>query len=555
MIQLGKSACASALALTCLIASPAFAQLETRSTTKTPGTAFQVVAEDFNGDGKLDLAVADGALSIFLGNGDGTFQKPINYSYRFLSTSIAAADFNGDGKMDVVVTDQNNAVDVFLGNGDGTFQAFQSFPTTQLPTFVAVGDFNNDKKVDLLVIDPPYVSVLLGNGDGTFQAPIDNGSFPVYLRAAAVADFNHDGKLDVVAVGLTGGTSDLGVFLGNGDGTLQAPLIQPTNYVPFSVAAGDFNKDGNMDVVVAEGLGVFLGHGDGTFQSEVDYAAPSGSVAVADMNGDGKLDLVGGGVYELLGNGDGTFQPAQLYPGGGVWQAIGDFNGDGKPDVAGSGDTYAVTTSLNTGVVVFSPSTLIGFPSQLVNTTSGPKTVKLTNTGTSALSIKSIKISGDFQTTNTCGVSVAAGASCTASVTFETSTAGSHQGLITLHDSATSKPQVIELFGVGTALTLSPASLNFGKVKWGKRSAPQQFTVTNLSSSPVSISSIGMGGRDSHDFPQTNNCEPQLAGNSNCIVTVTFAPTGTGPRNGLAYPVAPGASNPGNVGLTGTGTN
>jgi len=541
------------------VALPSFAQLETRITTKTPtGNSFQIAAADFNGDGKLDLAVLDGDLSIMLGNGDGTFQKAINYTYAAMNTSLAVADFDGDGNMDVVVADMNNALVIFLGNGDGTFQAPIVFPTTELPTFVAVGDFNNDKMPDLVVIDPPYISVMLGNGDGTFQAPIDNSSFRLHPAALAIADFNNDRKLDVVAVGYFGSTTGFGVLLGNGDGTLQPALTYPTKYVPYSVTAGDFNKDGKMDIAIAIGVGVFLGNGDGTFQPEVDYDTPAGFVQAVDMNGDGNLDLVCSGVHELLGNGDGTFQPPQYYPAGDAvwWQITGDFNGDHKPDVVVSDFTHgAEITLLNTGNIVFSPSSPMRFPSQVINTTSGPKLIKVTNTGSRGVSIRSMKISGPFQMTNTCGDSIGPDASCTISVNFSPTKLGAQRGLITLLDAASSKAQVIELSGASTALKIAPEALRFGDQKVHTTSPPQQVTVTNKSNVTITFKLIGVGGSEAGDFKlESETCSPSLAAGAGCIASVAFTPTKSGSRNANLFFHVDGSTDPLPVTLAGIGT-
>src|SRR5580698_5185867 len=168
------------------VTAPAWAQLETRATIALPATGLAIASGDFNRDGKLDVAVAGTYLSIFLGNGDGTFQVPVTYSGPF--NSIAVADFNNDGNPDIVVVPDDLTVSVFLGNGDGTFQPPKSSPTTAAGTFLAVGDFNGDHKTDLVLVDSPYISVLLGNGDGTFQAPIDNSS-SLGVHQLAVGDF------------------------------------------------------------------------------------------------------------------------------------------------------------------------------------------------------------------------------------------------------------------------------------------------------------------------------------------------------------------------------
>ncbi len=543
---------------------PAAAQLETRSTTKVVSTAPSAVSGDFNGDGKLDLAVAGNGFSVLLGNGDGTFQKPVRYSYS-LGIPIAVGDFNRDGKLDLIIGNAlgsaNNGVSVFLGNGDGTFQAPLVSATSGLPTFLAVGDFNNDHKLDLVIIDDPgYVSVLLGNGDGTFQAPSDNNSFPG-PHWIAVGDFNNDHRLDVAVSGYSGGSMNWGILLGNGDGTLQPALNYPLDYAPGSIAAGDFNHDGNLDVVVGgyfepSDVAVYLGNGDGSFRPGTNYGPAGGGVLVVDFNTDGKLDLVTAGVYLLLGNGDGTFGSPELFPvGRSIWSMlVGDFNGDDRPDVVMGDSILGMITMLNTGVVNFSPSSPVSFASQLINTTSSPQAVELTNTGATTLSISSIKISGQFQTSNSCGNSVAPGASCAISITFSPKSAGQYSGLITIVDSASSKPQVIELSGSGTVVGVSPTSLSFGSQKVGTKSAPQVVTAVNHSGTQMLFEGIDIGGKDRNDFSETDHCTgrfiPPWGG---CQVSVTFAPTKTGLRSGTLFLAAEGTVSPQPVVLTGNG--
>jgi hypothetical protein len=550
------------------IAAPALAQFETRATHALPGEAFSIAVGDFNGDGELDIAVMDGQLSVLLGNGDGTFQAPVNYP-SVQGIWIAAADFNRDGKLDLVVSTNTNAVSVLLGNGDGTFQSPLTSGLTASASFVAVGDFNNDKIPDLVVIDHPYISVLLGSGDGTFGPPSDNSSF-VGAQQLAAGDFNNDQKLDVVVVGFFGGSQNVGLLLGNGDGTLQNSLTYPITYTPNSVAVADFNHDGNLDAAIG-GVGaevtVLLGKGDGSFQSEVDYPTTGGGgeVSVADFNGDGKLDLafsaaIPPGVNELFGNGDGTFQGARFFPSGRFEGAlgVGDFNADRKPDIIYLDRTLGAITLLNTGALSFSPSTPIGFPgAQLVNTTSPPEVVTLSNTGAVAVTIQSVAASGPFQTSNTCGGAIAAGANCTVSAVFEPKTAGPHRGLITLNDSASSKPQIIELSGRGTFVALSPNPLNFAPQKVGTTSPPQKISITNDGSTSLIISGIGVGGFNAKDFAVsgTANCSNQkLAPGATCNVSVTFSPKKTGARSAKVFVNDSGAGSPETATATGTGT-
>jgi len=545
------------------ITAPGLAQFETRATIALPGVGLSAAVGDFNHDGKLDVVVVGNYLSVFLGNGDGTFKTPANNAGSF--GFVAAGDFNNDGNLDLVVIPDSKTVSVYLGNGDGTFQPPKSSPTTGAGTFIAVGDFNGDHKLDIAVVNNPYISLLLGNGDGTFQAPIDNNS-TVGAHQLVVGDFNNDHRLDVAAVGYFGGNQDLWILLGNGDGTLQPALTYPLTKIPGSVAAADFNRDGNLDLVIGGYLGngvtVLLGDGDGTFQPAVFYATTgeNGNVEVQDLNGDGKIDIVSmdsipTGLDEFLGNGDGTFRSPQfvstLTPGGPV---IGDFNGDHKPDLVLLGNPSGVTTMLNTGVVDFSPATPVVFPVQLVRTSSAPLAVTLRNTSASAVAISSAKVSGQFHLGKgtTCGGSLGAGASCVINVVFQPRSAGLHAGLVTIIDSASSKPQVIELSGRGTIIKVSPTSLNFGKQKVGTKSAPQVVTATNNGNASVTYSSISIGGSDA--FSEINNCAGRsIPPSGSCEVKVTFHPAKTGDLSAALYINPRNTVSPVPVMLTGTG--
>jgi Bacterial Ig-like domain (group 3)/FG-GAP-like repeat len=266
-----------------------------------------VVVGDFNCDGKQDLAVVNGfggaeTLSIFLGNGDGTFQAQVPYNAGTDPVGLVVGDFNGDGFADLAAVDrQNNTVNVMLGNGDGTFQALVAYPVGNLPYAAVIGDFDGDGNLDLAVnnSDDGTVSVLFGNGDGTFRPQVTYtvGTAP---RSLAVGDFNGDGVLDLAVTNYNDNT--VTILLGKSDhsGTflVQAPVLA-TGTNPAGIAVGDFNGDGFTDLVVtnfgANTFSIFLGKGDGTFQPQVAFAGNLGNspypVAVGDFDGDGTADL------------------------------------------------------------------------------------------------------------------------------------------------------------------------------------------------------------------------------------------------------------------------
>jgi hypothetical protein len=546
---------------------PAWAQFETRATNPFPQGAFSVATGDFNNDGRLDVVMkTDNGFSVALGNGDGTFQKAVTYTTQ-LAYSLAVADFNGDGKLDIVVANENedpSTVSVYLGNGDGTFQAPIDSNTTDYNEFVAVGDFNGDGKPDIVVIENPSISVLLGNGDGTFQPPSDNNSF-VGAHLLAVGDFNNDRELDVIVAGYFGSGDNIGVLLGNGDGTLQDSLTSPLEYQPFGLAAGQLGHSGNLDAVVGYigAISVLLGNGDGTFQPQVYYdptGLGGGSVTVADLNLDGKMDVATSsgppGMDVFWGNGDGTLQPAQFFSSGmeSGMPVVGDFNSDGLPDFALGNDLHGVITMLNTGRASFSPSSPVNFSPQLFDTMSAPQIVALKNLGTAALSIRSIKASGQFKVTDTCGASVAPGTTCTISAVFQPTSAGTRTGLITIMDSASAKPQFIELRGTGTVVKVAPGSLVFADQKVGTKSTPQVVTVTNEGGAPVQFAGVGIGGTDYRSFSEIDNCTSHaIAPGATCQVSVTFRPKKAGARAGLLSVTPTGTAGPAPVALSGTG--
>jgi hypothetical protein len=318
-----------------------------------PLGADSVAAADLNGDGWPDLVVAGSKgnggsqnLAVLLNNGDGTFRAPVYYSSGgYNISSVAVADVDGDGIPDLVLTNVcgNNActyssVGVILGKGDATFGPVVDYRLSGLGALsVTAGDLRQTGKPDLLVASTypgsanGSVSVLLNKGNGDFEPEVKYPSGGLCASSIVVGDVNGDGKLDAV-VGNNGCSSEVGpvgVLLGHGDGTFGSVLkYSPGGTASNSVALGDFNGDGKPDIVVAlvvapgnpsGAVGVLLNNGHGAFNTPaVTYSTGgrnSNSVAVADLNQDGKPDLVvadrcdgygstcplGGGLAVLIG--------------------------------------------------------------------------------------------------------------------------------------------------------------------------------------------------------------------------------------------------------------
>jgi Bacterial Ig-like domain (group 3)/FG-GAP-like repeat/Abnormal spindle-like microcephaly-assoc'd, ASPM-SPD-2-Hydin/FG-GAP repeat len=348
----------------------------------TPGL---LAVGDFNGDHHPDIAVANdnstGGVQVLLGKGDGTFQPAVTYStggtYDY---SIAIADFNGDGKLDLAVGDVSagftGAVSILLGNGDGRFQSPQTLALNFFTTTVVSGDANGDGKADLIVsAGAAGFTVALGRGDGSFESPVSYSGFLRNGGILAVGDLNGDGKLDIASINSDNRSyadsgNGVSVILGFGDGTFSAPGLYPavnnsTGMVGFGVVAADLNKDGFLDV--AYGSGMLLGNGDGSFTAGASYSAGAAVTGIAaDFNNDGNLDLAWaneipkGTVYVQLGNGDGTFKKAvnnaaHKDP---LSVVAADFNRDGVLDLATANwNSTDISVLLGKGDGTFNPAT------------------------------------------------------------------------------------------------------------------------------------------------------------------------------------------------------
>jgi FG-GAP-like repeat len=296
------------------------------------GFVLSLKAADLNSDGIPDIVVADydGNVHVLPGNGDGTFRNPItSRAGTCCVVSVAVADVNGDGRPDVAAAlSDSNVVAILLGNGDGTFQPAMTYDSSGSggggsPSSVAIADLNGDGKPDLIVTNSTVfnflsktVDVLMNNGDGTFGPAVSYGSGGQLARSVVVGDVNKDGKLDLVVANTFLSFQDLrsavGVLLGNGDGTFQPALSYLSGGADSaSVVIGDVNGDGNPDLLATNCDAVFT--------------SACGALGVGE-----------GSVGVLLGNGDGTFQRAITYDLGGLTAGpleVADLNGNKKLDV------------------------------------------------------------------------------------------------------------------------------------------------------------------------------------------------------------------------------
>ena len=329
---------------------------------------------DFNADGRPDLLVTNNyqTVSVRLNLGDGTFSPSVDYTVNSSgSSSLTAAqvaDVNGDGRLDILVADTSVAQILALyGAGNGTFAAATTL-VSQADPLVALADFNGDGAVDLVTSQFPAQTVYLNRGDGTFGQPtrytLGSADHPTQL--VATGDVNGDDNPDLVVSGglYNGSDRDLWVMLGRGDGTFAAATMTtlPIDVRPVFLKLADVNGDGRDELISDRGgtrVAVLVADAGGRFRmhAEYDLSDSLSDVSVGDFDGDGAADLAlpspqRAGVTVLAGHGDGTFggdfEYSQSGSPSGV--AVGDLNGDGNADyVSANGNGHTVSVRLGLG--------------------------------------------------------------------------------------------------------------------------------------------------------------------------------------------------------------
>jgi subtilisin family serine protease len=374
-----------------------------------------VTTGDFNRDGKMDWAVSDGGSNdiwVYQGKGDGTAQLPTIISLTGASPlQVVAADLRNNGILDLVVAEADSqTVGVLLGNGDGTFQPEVTYYVPAPPLSLAVADFNKDGHLDVVVglaADDPSigpVATLLGDGTGKLGPPLtrpsDLGAIVFGTTTVVAKDLNGDGYPDLLVVDEEGAEPGAYSYVNRGDGTFklsQAIFESFADIFVTNIAIGDLDEDGCADAVTTEAYGVvriFKGNCDGTFSGfpnvVTDGAGDGGvSIQIADMDGDGHLDVVTGGGYfgvdaifgweasnlvsVLKGDGKGNVSQPKLFRGEPSMYglALADLNGDGHPDVVvASMDTDTAATFINDGTGNF-PGPWGGYVGYIINNGGG----------------------------------------------------------------------------------------------------------------------------------------------------------------------------------------
>jgi hypothetical protein len=538
-------------------------------------------AADFNGDGKLDLVTANNGaddISVLLNSGTGTFAANVIYPVGTLPFAISGGDFYGDGKIDIaVVNSGDNTVSIVPGNGDGTFSTSGTltFGVGNQGLGMTAADFNLDGRADLVVSNSEdnTVSVLLQVPSVTFSTPSlaygteavgsvtppqtvvlsNSGSAALTMTSVAIGGLNSSQftQTNICPSTLAAGSNcSINVrFAPTAPGTAVASLTI-TDSASGSAQTVSLLGEGVTPVVLLSPTSLTF-----PIQTVGTTSAPQGvtltntgsealaltsitaSAGYAQTNTCG-LSVAAGGACSITV----TFAPTVTGTQSGNVTVVDNAGSSQMVGLSGTG-TPVPGASL-------SPASLT-FGSQTVDTTSAAQTATLTNTGSGPLTITSVTTTGNYSQTNTCGSSIAGGATCTISVFFTPTATGTLHGSVVVTDNATTSPQSLSTTGTGATSTLAfaPTNLSFVGQVIHTSSAKKTFRFSNNTGAAITISQIAA----SANYSVTSNCGTSLAVAASCTVGVTFTPTTTGTLPGTITITDNSGSGTQTVPLSGTG--
>ena len=443
---------------------------------------------------------------------------------------ILAADINHDGFSDAILAATGTSTGSILyyrGDGHGNF-ATPVISTTTLPVeFMRAGDVNGDGNLDLVISDyySSQTAVLLGDGHGHFHQLKTQKSF-AFSAPLALVDLNGDGKLDLIA-NTFGNPGSINIFLGNGDGTFTPDAAAQINnaFDASNIAVADFDGDGKLDLGIAVPFGynygevqIYLGNGDGTFRAGDLYATFANSIAAADVNGDGIPDLIAldynDGLSILLGNGDGSFTKG--------WSLVGSFFGSIQAsDFMGNGTLDIAAQSYDNAT-----QNIVVFPGGGDGRFDGPVTLPYSSTSTAG-SIGGFSVA-DFNSDGKLDFLYAGN-----------------------NPEGSTNVQVL----LGSAASISPTTTFEYENQVGKTSTPQKVVLSNVGNGGLKISGISITGTGAAQFAQQNNCGAGLASDKSCLIQVVFKPTADGTFTAAVSIAYEGAGSPQSIPLLGLGFN